>query len=110
MGKSCRSSKSRVNVTTCGCPPNGASRVCVYFSSGTGISFLLHCIKRYQHMIAVGAYDSDHDWSASMVNLLPALLIGGPPNAGESVLIYGLTETLHERGLRPHAIRACADC
>ncbi len=60
-------------------------------------------------MIAVGAYDSDHDWSASMVNLLPALLIGGPPNAGKSVLFYGLTKTLHERGVRHHAIRACPD-
>ena len=44
-----------------------------------------------------------------MVNLLPALLIGGPPNAGKSVLFYSLTQTLHERGVRHHAIRACPD-
>ncbi len=44
-----------------------------------------------------------------MVNLLPAILIGGPPNAGKSVLFYSLTKTLHERGIRHHAIRACPD-
>ena len=44
-----------------------------------------------------------------MLNLLPAILIGGPPNAGKSVLFYGLTKTLHERGVRHHAIRACPD-
>lgn len=44
-----------------------------------------------------------------MLNLLPALLIGGPPNAGKSVLFYSLTETLHARGVRHHAIRACPD-
>lgn len=44
-----------------------------------------------------------------MVNLLPAILIGGPPNAGKSVLFYSLTQTLHERGVRHHAIRACPD-
>jgi len=60
-------------------------------------------------MIAIGAYDSDGDWSKSVVNLLPALLIGGPPNAGKSVLFYSLTRTLYERGVRHHAIRACPD-
>lgn len=44
-----------------------------------------------------------------MVNLLPSILIGGPPNAGKSVLFYSLTKTLHERGVRHHAIRACPD-
>lgn len=44
-----------------------------------------------------------------MVNLLPAVLIGGPPNAGKSVLFYSLTQTLHECGVRHHAIRACPD-
>lgn len=44
-----------------------------------------------------------------MVNLLPAILIGGPPNAGKSVLFYSLTKTLHERGVIHHAIRACPD-
>ncbi len=44
-----------------------------------------------------------------MVPLLPAILIGGPPHAGKSVLFYSLTRTLHERGVRHHAIRACPD-
>ncbi len=44
-----------------------------------------------------------------MVNLLPAVLIGGPPHAGKSVLFYSLTHALRERGVRHHAIRACPD-
>ncbi len=44
-----------------------------------------------------------------MVNLLPAVLVGGPPHAGKSVLFYSLTKTLHERGIAHHAIRACPD-
>ncbi len=44
-----------------------------------------------------------------MRNLLPAVLIGGPPHAGKSVLFYGLTQALRERGIRHHAIRACPD-
>lgn len=44
-----------------------------------------------------------------MVNLLPAVLIGGPPHAGKSVLFYSVTQALRERGVRHHAIRACPD-
>lgn len=44
-----------------------------------------------------------------MVNLLPAVLIGGPPHAGKSVLFYSLTHALRERGVRHHAVRACPD-
>lgn len=44
-----------------------------------------------------------------MVNLLPAVLIGGPPNAGKSVLVYSLTKTLYERGIKHHIMRACPD-
>jgi CRISPR-associated protein Csx3 len=44
-----------------------------------------------------------------MVNLLPAVVIGGPPHAGKSVLFYQLTYALRERGIRHHAIRACPD-
>lgn len=44
-----------------------------------------------------------------MVNLLPAVLIGGPPHAGKSVLFYSLTSALRECGVRHHAIRACPD-
>jgi CRISPR-associated protein Csx3 len=44
-----------------------------------------------------------------MVNRLPAVLIGGPPHAGKSVLFYSLTHALRERGIRHHAFRACPD-
>jgi CRISPR-associated protein Csx3 len=44
-----------------------------------------------------------------MVNLLPAVIFGGPPHAGKSVLFYSLTQALRERGIRHHAIRACPD-
>ncbi len=44
-----------------------------------------------------------------MVQSLPAILIGGPPHAGKSVLLYNLTQALYERGIRHHAIRACPD-
>ncbi len=44
-----------------------------------------------------------------MVNFLPAVLIGGPPHAGKSVLFHSLTQALRERGIRHHAIRACPD-
>lgn len=44
-----------------------------------------------------------------MVQQLPAVLIGGPPHAGKSVLLYNLTQALYERGIRHHAIRACPD-
>ena len=44
-----------------------------------------------------------------MTNRLPAIVIGGPPHAGKSVLFHSLTCALHEQGLRHHAIRACPD-
>ena len=44
-----------------------------------------------------------------MVNHLPAIIIGGPPHAGKSVLFYNLTQALRQRGIRHHAIRACPD-
>lgn len=44
-----------------------------------------------------------------MVYQLPAVLIGGPPHTGKSVLLYNLTQALYERGVRHHAIRACPD-
>ncbi len=44
-----------------------------------------------------------------MVHSLPTVMIGGPPQAGKSVLFYALTHALHERGIAHHAIRACPD-
>src|SRR6266436_8961822 len=44
-----------------------------------------------------------------MVNLLPAVLIGGPPHAGKSVLTYSLTQALRKRRIAHFVIRACPD-
>src|SRR5260370_8438800 len=43
------------------------------------------------------------------MNLLPAILFGGPPHAGKSVLFYSLAKALRERGIPHYAIRACPD-
>src|SRR2546421_405985 len=34
-----------------------------------------------------------------MVNLLPAILIGGPPHAGKSVLAYSISQALRKRNV-----------
>src|SRR5437667_11387417 len=44
-----------------------------------------------------------------MVQPLPAILIGGPPHAGKSVLFYSITHVLRRRGIPHHAFRACPD-
>ncbi|GCF10230.1 hypothetical protein KDI_37940 [Dictyobacter arantiisoli] len=38
------------------------------------------------------------------MNPLPAILIGGPPHAGKSVLFYSLTHALRERNIPHHVI------
>ncbi len=43
------------------------------------------------------------------MNLLSAILFGGPPHAGKSVLFYSLAKALRERSIPHHAIRACPD-
>lgn len=40
---------------------------------------------------------------------LSAVLIGGPPHAGKSVLFYSITTALNMRSIPHHAIRACPD-
>ncbi len=45
----------------------------------------------------------------SHVTLLPAILIGGPPHAGRSVLFYRLTQALQQRGIDHSILRACPD-
>lgn len=42
-------------------------------------------------------------------NQLPAILVGGPPNAGKSVLTYNLTKALRERHIPHYVFRASAD-
>lgn len=44
-----------------------------------------------------------------MFNPLPAILIGGPPHAGKSVLTYSLTQALRKRNIDHYVIRACPD-
>ena len=44
-----------------------------------------------------------------MVNTLPAVIVGGPPHMGKSVLFYNLARALREKGVVHHAIRACPD-
>jgi CRISPR-associated protein Csx3 len=41
-----------------------------------------------------------------MINLLPAVLIGGPSYAGKSALFYNLTRALSKRQISHHALRA----
>ncbi len=43
------------------------------------------------------------------MELFPAVLIGGPPNSGKSVLTYNLTQTLRERGVQHYVLRAAPD-
>lgn len=42
-------------------------------------------------------------------NQLPAILVGGPPNAGKSVLTYNLTKALRDRRIPHYVFRASAD-
>ncbi|GAC1364983.1 MAG: hypothetical protein NVS2B12_23770 [Ktedonobacteraceae bacterium] len=44
-----------------------------------------------------------------MRNRLPALLIGGPPHAGKSVLFHSVSSALHRQNIRHYALRACPD-
>lgn len=46
----------------------------------------------------------------SFVDQLPAILVGGPPHSGKSVLIYSLTKSLRAIGIEQHyTLRACPD-
>lgn len=43
------------------------------------------------------------------MNAFPAVLIGGPPHSGKSVLTYLLTRKLHDQGIEHYVLRACPD-
>jgi len=43
------------------------------------------------------------------MELFPAVMIGGPPHSGKSVLAYGLTQALRERGIAHYVLRAYPD-
>jgi len=44
-----------------------------------------------------------------MMTPFPAILIGGPPHSGKSVLVYSLSQALRARGVAHYALRACPD-
>ncbi len=44
--------------------------------------------------------------SLAVFNPLPAVVIGGPPHSGKSVLAYSLTQALRERGVPHYVLRA----
>lgn len=44
-----------------------------------------------------------------MNTLFPAILIGGPPHSGKSVMVYSITQALRERKVSHYALRACPD-
>ncbi len=43
------------------------------------------------------------------MEVFPAVLIGGPPHSGKSVLAYGLTQALRQRGVQHYVLRAYPD-
>ncbi|WP_376790357.1 CRISPR-associated protein Csx3 [Thermoflexus sp.] len=43
------------------------------------------------------------------MDLFPAVLIGGPPHSGKSVLIYSLSQALRKRGVDHYVLRAAPD-
>ncbi len=44
-----------------------------------------------------------------MMQRFPAVIIGGPPDCGKSVLTYNLSQALRERGVPHYALRAAPD-
>ncbi len=48
-------------------------------------------------------------YTSTALNPLPAILIGGAPNAGKSVLTYNLTQALRRRGVSHYVFRANPD-
>jgi len=43
------------------------------------------------------------------MELFPAILIGGPPHSGKSVLTYSLSQALRQRGVQHYVLRAAPD-
>jgi CRISPR-associated protein Csx3 len=43
------------------------------------------------------------------MQLFPAVVVGGPPNSGKSVLTYTLSQALRERGVQHYVLRAAPD-
>ncbi len=51
-------------------------------------------------------YTEQFDLSQNAFNPLPAVVIGGPPHSGKSVLTYSLTRRLRELGVAHYVLRA----
>ncbi len=51
-------------------------------------------------------YTEQSDLSQNAFNPLPAVVIGGPPHSGKSVLTYSLTRRLRELGVAHYVLRA----
>lgn len=45
----------------------------------------------------------------TQLHLLPAIMVGGPPHSGKSVLIYNLTQQLRALEVDHYVVRACPD-
>lgn len=43
------------------------------------------------------------------MSLFPAILVGGPPHSGKSVLVYSLSQALRNRRISHYVLRACPD-
>lgn len=43
------------------------------------------------------------------MDLFPAIIVGGPPNSGKSVLMYSLSQALQRRGVAHYVLRAAPD-
>jgi CRISPR-associated protein Csx3 len=43
------------------------------------------------------------------MNRFNAILVGGPPHSGKSVLVYHLTQRLRRQGIEHYVVRACPD-
>src|SRR5579859_3874884 len=55
-------------------------------------------------------YDAQHATSGLITaHALPAILVGGPPHAGKSVLTYNLTQELRHRDIPHYVFRANPD-
>lgn len=47
--------------------------------------------------------------SSNLPNTFPAVIVGGPPHSGKSVLVYSLTRALRDRRVPHYVLRACPD-
>ncbi len=56
--------------------------------------------------LSYAEYKENRAGSQTSFSLLPAVVIGGPPHSGKSVLAYSLTQALRERNVPHYVLRA----